>query len=121
MTTKQFYDCERGEPLFATPAKRHAEYAFEQAALFAAQVAMARWGGISEGISTLAARTAWLTQAHDALQNWFEGGGFAAEDNGCAQMPGAEVQLTPPVRHPVSTPLFLRAWLTSNCDERHRI
>ena len=91
--------------LFAQPAaRRHAQQMREQAASFAADLAIARWSGAPVA-PAMAERADWLRQAQEGLQQWLSAGGFAQQDD--SHPPGAPAATAPaPLPYPGSRPLF---------------
>lgn len=87
-----------GIPDTATPAEAHALAAREQAARFAADLAIARWSvgrafAQGEGVS---ARADWYARRQQDLQQWFAEGGFrACQDAGDADCSSVDAATLP--------------------------
>lgn len=109
MTIKQFCVTEQGDWFLATPAERHAERALEQAARFAAQVAIARWSGVEGHTSALDERAGWLAQAQAGMQQWLNGGGFAQEEGDGVEVGRVQSPVTSAGSQPLFYSLFRRA------------
>jgi hypothetical protein len=81
-------------------ANAHSQSAFEQAALYAAQLAIARWINASAqsplppAAPAQLARAAWYAQAQQNLQEWLGRGGFAQYDLGSSEPTEAEIPAT---------------------------
>lgn len=114
MTIKQFCVSEQGDWFLATPAERHAERALEQAARFAADVAIARWSGVDGYKAVLDARAGWLAKAQDGLKQWLDGGGFAQGEDAGVEVPAADAPLTFPGTRPLFYTLFRQARSTAS-------
>jgi len=91
--------------LFAQPAaRRHAQQMREQAASFAADLAIARWSGAPVA-PAMAGRADWLRQAQEGLQQWLTAGGFAQHEDDNMQS-AAAVATPASLPCPGSRPLF---------------
>ena len=90
-------DHQPGEFAATGPARAHAARALDQAAAYAAALAIARWSSPSPPAPTgavadagFAARAAWYSKAQDQLQQFFDAGGFCAaqpEDEAACEKP----------------------------------
>lgn len=69
----------------ATSAQTHARRAIAHASLFAVDLALARWSGAPA--VAMPARTTWLINTQNGLQQWFEAGGFGQADATAANDP----------------------------------
>jgi hypothetical protein len=73
-------------------ANAHSQSAREQAAFYAAQLAIARWINASAQLPlppaapAQLARAAWYAQAQQNLQEWLGDGGFAQYDIACSDL-----------------------------------
>ncbi|MFL6707303.1 MAG: hypothetical protein ACJ8HI_03760 [Massilia sp.] len=90
MMTDPFRDDHQpGDFAASAPARAHAARALDQAAAYAAALAIARWSSPTPPAHTaaaadagFAARAAWYSKTQDQLQQFFDAGGF------CAAQPG---------------------------------
>ena len=85
----------------ATPAEVHARQALEQAARYAADLAIARWSGTPDTVTP--ARAAWMGRAHQHLQAWLDAGGFAQHE---VVEPADTAATDTPLPYPGKRPLF---------------
>lgn len=77
MTVELFRnDDEEGATPLTTAAAAHARAALEQAAGYAAALAIARWAAPMGETAALPRRAHWYAQAQDNLQAWLNEGGF---------------------------------------------
>ena len=95
-----------GQYPVTAPARTHALHALEQAAHYAAELAIARWSaGTSTGQpDSIATRAAWYARSQEALQQWFAAGGFCAPQ--AAGEPACERGLDDTLPFPGSRPRF---------------
>jgi hypothetical protein len=92
-------------------ANAHSQSALEQAALYAAQLAIARWINASAqsplppAAPAQLARAAWYAQAQQNLQEWLGHGGFAQYDIACSDRagPGAQGESPASGARPIGT------------------
>lgn len=78
----------------ASQPEAHSQIALEQAALYAARVAIARWSNSSSDLTSpltlpqsTSSKASWYAQAQQNFQEWLGCGGFAQYDICCTEEP----------------------------------